>query len=158
MNEQLAIRLATPKDAEAIALEAMAEVEHNMGWTWHPDRVASAIYDPDTNVVVAVDCDVMAGFGIMEYEEESAHLVLFAVREGVRRRGIGSALLIWLEKVASVGGVFRIKVEARASNLAGRAFYRKHGYSESEIVPGMYRGNVDGVRFEKTVSATVKER
>lgn len=157
MNDQVAIRLATPKDAEAIALESMAEIEHHMGWTWHPGRVASAIDAPDTNVVVAVDRGAMLGFGIMEYEDESAHLVLFAVREDARRQGIGSALLKWLEKVASVAGVSQLKVEARASNVAARAFYRWHGYSESEVVPDMYRGNEDGVQFEKVVGATVKE-
>ncbi len=157
MNDTVAIRLATSKDAEAIALESMAEIEHNMGWTWHPHRVAGAIADPNTNVVVAVDSGAMLGFGIMEYEDECAHLVLFAVREDARRQGIGSALLKWLEKVASVAGVARLRVEARASNIAARAFYRMHGYSESVVVPHMYRGDEDGVRFEKVMGATVKE-
>jgi len=157
VNEHLAIRLATPKDAEAIALESMAEIEHNMDWSWHPDRVASAIADPNTNVAVAADGKAMLGFGIMEYKDETAHLVLFAVREDVRRRGVGSALLQWLEKVAAVAGVHELRVEARASNVAARTFYRKHGYSECQIVPDMYRGDEDGVRFEKKVGSTVKE-
>jgi ribosomal-protein-alanine N-acetyltransferase len=147
VNDQITIRLATRKDAEVIALESMAEIEHNLGWSWHPERVAGAIEDTDTNVAVAVDGGVMLGFGIMEYDEESAHLVLFAVREDARRRGIGSALLKWLEKVASVAGVSLLKVEARASNLGARAFYRRHGYSESDVDPAMYRSE-GGVNFE----------
>lgn len=157
MNERLAIRLATLSDAETIALESMAEIEHNMGWTWHPQRVATAIADPDTNVAVAVDGDTLLGFGIMTYEEESAHLVLFAVSEGARRSGVGSALLKWLEKVASVAGVSHLKVEARLSNAGARAFYRAHGYNESDVVPAMYRGAEDGVHFEKVIRATASE-
>jgi ribosomal-protein-alanine N-acetyltransferase len=157
VNDHLVIRLATRKDAEAIALESMAEIEHNFDWTWHPHRVGRAIDDINTNVVVAVDGDAMLGFGIMEYEEEVAHLVLFGVREDMRRRGIGSALLAWLEKVASVAGMGRFRVEARLTNAGARAFYRKHGYVESEVVPDMYRDAEDGVRFEKVVVAAMKE-
>jgi ribosomal-protein-alanine N-acetyltransferase len=151
VNDPLTIRLATRNDAEAIALESMAEIEHNLEWSWHPFRVGRAIDDPSTNVVVAIDGTAMLGFGIMEYEDEVAHLVLFGVREDMRRRGIGSALLAWLEKVASVAGVGRFRVEARLSNAGAREFYRKHGYVESEIVPAMYRDTEDGVRFEKVV-------
>jgi len=158
MDDGLTIRLARPKDAEAIALESMAEIEHNLGWSWHPHRVACAIDDPNTNVVVAVNGEVMLGFGIMEYEEDVAHLVLFAVREDVRRRGIGSALLAWLEKVASVAGVGRFKVEARSSNAGARAFYRRRDYVEIEVVPSMYKNEEAGVRLEKIVGATLKER
>ena len=157
VDDRLTIRLATRKDAEAIALESMAEIEHNLGWTWHPQRVIRAIDDPSTNVVVAVDGVIMLGFGIMAYEEDLAHLLLFGVCENVRRRGIGSALLEWLEKVASVAGVDRLKVEARLSNSAARAFYRKHGYLESEVDPTMYRSTEAGVRFEKMVGATSRE-
>ncbi len=153
VNDHLIIRLATRKDAEAIALESMAEIEHNLEWSWHPLRVGRAIDDPNTNVVVAVGGNGMLGFGIMEYEEEVAHLVLFGVREDMRRRGIGSALLAWLEKVASVAGVGRLRVEARRTNAGARAFYRRHGYVESEIVPAMYLSTEDGVRFEKAVAA-----
>ena len=147
------IRLATSDDAEAIALESKAEIEHNMGWTWHPRRVRWAIEDPDTNVVVAIADGEMLGFGVMEYKEEVAHLVLFGVREGARRRGLGSALLVWLEKVAAVAGVGRLQVEARLSNEAARSFYRKHGYAESAVVADMYRDTEDGVRFQKVLRA-----
>jgi ribosomal protein S18 acetylase RimI-like enzyme len=153
VNDHLTIRLATRNDAEAIALESMAEIEHNLEWSWHPIRVSRAIDDSSTNVVVALDGTAMLGFGIMEYEEEVAHLVLFGVREDMRRRGIGSALLAWLEKVASVAGVGRFRVEARLTNAGAREFYRKHGYVESGIVPEMYRRTEDGVRFEKVVTA-----
>jgi ribosomal protein S18 acetylase RimI-like enzyme len=157
VNDHLVIRLATRKDAEAIALESMAEIEHNFDWTWHPLRVGRAISDPNTNVVVAIEGDAMVGFGIMEYEEEVAHLVLFGVREDMRRQGVGSALLAWLEKVATVAGVNRFRVEARLTNSGARAFYQKHGYVESEVVPGMYRDTEDGVRFEKVAATAMKE-
>ena len=152
MVEELEIRLATPRDAEAIAIESMAEIEHNLSWDWSPLRVQRAISDPATNVVVAYDKRGMAGFGVMRYDEEVAHLQLFAVREDIRRRGVGARLLRWLEDVAHTAGVTRFKVEARRDNVVAVAFYRKHGYSELESVRGMYQGFEDGVRLEKVAS------
>lgn len=145
------IRVATRDDAEAIALESMAEIEHGLEWRWSPRRVARSIADPDTNVAVAVEDAGMVGFGIMKYDDEVAHLLLFAVREDARRRGVGTAILAWLERVADVAGVRRFVVEARRDNAAAGGFYRRHGYREVETVPRMYYGVADGVRFEKVV-------
>jgi [ribosomal protein S18]-alanine N-acetyltransferase len=154
---RLIIRLATSKDAEPIAIESMAEIEHNLNWGWTPDRVHRAIFDPETNVVVTSDEKGMVAFGIMMYEDDIAHLQLFAVREDARRRGIGSALLLWLERVARVAGVTHFKVEARRDNTAALGFYLKHGYLEREAVSGMYQGFVDGVRLEKIAAFAAKE-
>src|SRR5437762_956616 len=142
MIDSLQIRLATVADAETIALESMVEIEHNLHWAWTPRRVRRSIRDPETNVVVAMQDDEMLGFGIMKYKEEVAHLLLFAVREDARRRGLGSALLRWLEEVANAAGITRFKLEARRDNEPALAFYRKHGYVIREDVPGMYQGRV----------------
>ena len=149
MGNEFTIRLATPADAEAIALESRAEIEHGLEWGWEPWRVSEVMAHPETNVVVAMDGAAMLGFAIMEYTNDTAHLVLFAVRREARRRGIGSALLAWLEKVAATAGIGHFRVEARLSNASARAFYLKHGYREVQVVPGMYRGTEDGVRLEK---------
>ena len=151
VDRDTSIRFATLADAEAIALESMAEIEHGLVWRWSPRRVSKAIVDPETNVAVAVDGESMVGFGIMKYDDDVAHLLLFAVREDARRQGVGSALLNWLEKVAQVAGVRRFVVEARNDNAGARAFYLRHGYRELETVRRMYYGVVDGVRLEKVV-------
>jgi ribosomal-protein-alanine N-acetyltransferase len=146
---QVTIRLASEHDAADIAALSRSAIEHGLPWSWHPHRVAAAIADPDTNVIVARGVEALIGFGIMEYEDETAHLVLFAVDGPARRIGLGSRLLAWLEKVAATGGIGEIRVEARADNAAAIAFYEKHGYTEQAGVPGMYYGAEDGVRLVK---------
>ena len=47
MSGHVKIRLATLKDAEAIALESMTEIEHNLDWHWTPQRVCDSIADPE---------------------------------------------------------------------------------------------------------------
>jgi ribosomal-protein-alanine N-acetyltransferase len=99
--------------------------------------------------VVAGENGGITGFGIMFYASEDAHLLLFAVRRAHQRRGIGSAILRWLEDVARAAGANRIRVECTRENSAGRNFYAEHGYHELSITTRMYRGVKDGVHLEK---------
>ncbi len=149
MIADVAVRLATLADAADIASMSRDYIEQGLPWGWTHDRVAKAINDPETNVAVVGRHGALVAFGIMFYAEDDAHLLLFAVRRADQRRGIGSAVLTWLETVARAAGASRIRVEARVDNLAARGFYRDHGYRERGIKATMYSGIADGVLLEK---------
>ncbi len=95
----------------------------------------------------------MSGFGIMQYSDDDAHLLLFAVDPDHRRRGVGTALLAWLETVARTAGLKRVLLECRRDNEIAREFYGAHAYHEREIVRRMYSGVEDGIALEKWLSA-----
>jgi [ribosomal protein S18]-alanine N-acetyltransferase len=118
-------------------------------------KVSRSIRDTGTNVAVVNIGSQFAGFGIMEYYDERAHLCLLAVHTAYRQRGVGTTLLTWLERVAIDAGIASIRLEARAENEQARAFYRKHHYVEFAQVPGMYQRIADGVRFEKQLQPMV---
>ena len=143
------VRLATLADADEIAAMSRDYIEHGLRWGWRYKRIARAINDPETNVVVVGPQSALAAFGIMSYSEDDAHLLLLAVRPASQKMGIGSAVVTWLEDVARAGGAQRIHVEARADNLAARNFYCVLGYHECCIERARYSSIVDGVRFEK---------
>jgi ribosomal-protein-alanine N-acetyltransferase len=149
MIADIAVRLATLADAAEIAAMSRDYIEQGLPWTWTKERVAHSIREPETNVVVAAENGGITGFGIMYYASEDAHLLLFAVRNAHRRRGVGSAILRWLEDVARAAGAKRIRVECTRENAAGRNFYCEHGYHELDITKKMYRGLKDGVHLEK---------
>ena len=149
------IALAKPDDATAIALLSRDLIEHGLGWRWRPERIERAIRDPNTNVAVVRRAEALAGFGIMKYADDDAHLLLFAVAATHQRQGIGSDILRWLEGVARAAGVRRIVLEARRENAAARCFYNEHGYHERVLEPRMYASGVDGVRLEKWLRAAV---
>jgi ribosomal-protein-alanine N-acetyltransferase len=153
MIENIEIGLARMTDAYAIAKMSRDEIEAGLDWKWTPQSVTRTIRDRETNVVVARQSDAVVGFAIMQYRETSAHLNLFAVAPEMRRRGIGSSLLHWLEATARVAGIGVIRMEARERNAAARSFYRAHGYREIAILPGYYQGEESAVRFEKDLSA-----
>ena len=145
----LTLRLAGRADAPAIARLSRDRIEQGLGWSWTAPRVLRSILDPQTNVVVALDAARMLGFGIMKYHEDEAHLLLLAVRESSCRRGVGSTLVAWLERSASVAGIGQVALETRITNDGARAFYRRLGYCETRTVPGYYQGREAGVRLVK---------
>jgi ribosomal protein S18 acetylase RimI-like enzyme len=146
------IRLATLRDARAIAEMSRSEIEHGLPWSWTPDRVRRSIRDPETNVAVAHEGDALVGFGIMQFGDEKAHLSLLAVDPARRDQGVGAQLLEWLEQCARTAGCTRIELEARADNPVALAFYGMHGYRRFTTVHGYYQGRIDAFRLAKSLA------
>lgn len=143
------VRLATAADAQGIAEMSKQYIEQDLGWSWTPARVHTAIKNESTNVAIVRDQNSLVGFGIMHYGDLTAHLALFAVCPSRRRRGFGMRLLSWLEKCAHTAGIEHIHVEARADNPGAISFYKKQGYLTIGRVAGYYRGVLDAVRLRK---------
>lgn len=146
-------RLARQEDSPAIAAMSRDFIEQGLGWSWTRQRVARSIANPHTNVVTAWHGERLVGFGVMNYRDDEAHLLLLAVRDAERRRGVGSALIAWLERTALVAGIGVIQLETRAINRGARAFYAKLGYTEIAAVAGYYRGLELGIRMSKDLWA-----
>jgi ribosomal protein S18 acetylase RimI-like enzyme len=157
MTPAMHVQLAVAGDAGEIAAMSRALIEHGLPWTWRPERVSRAVAAPNANVAVVREPEALVGFGIMEYLDEDAHLVLLAVRRASQRQGVGSAILQWLEASALVAGAKRIRVEARRDNPSARSFYNEHGYHEVAIKLRMYSGAVDGIRLERWLRAEADE-
>src|SRR4029453_17764329 len=105
-SSELSLRLARPADATTIANLSRDLIEYGLRWRWTPMRVAASIRAPDVNVLVGRIRENIAGFGIMRYEDEDAHLDLLAVAPPYRRLGVGRQLLESLQKRPSLAGRF----------------------------------------------------
>jgi len=147
------VRLALPGDAQVIAEFSRDYIEHGLGWSWNRNRILGAIRDAATNVAVVHERDSIFGFGIMQYGETTAHLCLLGVQPRLQGRGLGGALLTWLECSAITAGIEFVKVEARADNPRGIAFYERRGFRVRARVPGYYCGIIDAVRLQKRLTA-----
>ncbi|HZN86801.1 MAG TPA: GNAT family N-acetyltransferase [Burkholderiales bacterium] len=151
---EVSIRLAAPRDAQAIALMSRDLVETGLGWKYDAARMLQAIRAPDTLAPLACAGGRIAGFALMEFGEERAHLVLLAVRPAERRLGIGRRLVEWLVESARVAGIASLHLELRAANEAARGFYRALGFDETIVVPGYYRGREAALRMIRVLRAT----
>ena len=157
----ITIRLAEPRDAQAIALMSRDLVETGLGWKYDAPRVQRAIRHRDTITLVAWDsgrnaaspAGPLLGFAIMEFGDERAHLVLLAVRPSHRRRGVGRRMLEWLVESAKTAGIESVHLELRSGNEAARRFYRQMGFAETLLMPGYYRGKEAALRMLRVLRA-----
>ena len=143
----ISLRLAEVRDAHELSLMSRDYVESGLGWKYDASRLLRTMRNPDTVTLVACAGDLLAGFAIMEFGEERAHLVLLAVRPTHRRTGIGRRLMNWLIDSARTAGIQSVHLELRAGNEAARGFYRAMDFAETLLVPGYYRGKEPALRM-----------
>jgi ribosomal protein S18 acetylase RimI-like enzyme len=149
-------RLQPARVADATLLAAMARefVECGLAPAWGAARIGWHLRHPDSVVLTARTALGLAGFAIMRYADDVAHLNLLAVAPAHRRRGVARRLLEWLEESALTAGTFIVGLELRAGNDAARAFYRALGYRELGSIPGYYQGVESAIRMERDVRAS----
>lgn len=148
-------RLEPARVADSARLAAMSQelVESGLRPAWGAARISWHVRHPESIVLTARGERGIAGFAIMRYADDLAHLNLLAVDPGHRRRGVGRRLVTWLEESALTAGTFIIGLELRAQNEAARAFYRSLGYRELGCVPGYYQGIEAAIRMVRDVRA-----
>jgi ribosomal-protein-alanine N-acetyltransferase len=133
-------------------------VEAGLPWAWTPGRVARHIAHRDCVTLTAHFRHRPAGFAIMYFAEDTAHLNLLCVERDGQRQGVGRALLGWLEQSAIVAGTFDVSLEVRAANGTGRLFYSALGYREVGHISGYYNGVEDAIRMARDLRMVHLER
>ncbi len=148
---KLTLKLAAAADAAPIAAMSRELIEAGLPWSWTPERVARNLGQRDTLVLTARDGERLAGFAIMQFGEERAHLSLLAVRPDYQRLGVGRRMLEWLTESALTAGIGSIHLELRANNSGARRFYLEQGFAETARIPGYYRGAETAVRMLRDI-------
>jgi len=144
---EISVGLAGWSDVVEISLMSQDLIEKGLRWSWTPRRVATSIRSSNTIVVVARASDRIAGFGIMRYGDDEAHLDLLCVDCDYRREGLGRRLVDWLEKPALVAGISIVSLEVRGSNHGAQAFYERLGYRKLAHIPRYYQGRESAMRM-----------
>jgi ribosomal protein S18 acetylase RimI-like enzyme len=143
--------LAAPRDAQRIATLSRHLIEDGLRPTWPADRILCHIKRTDSVVLTARFRGPLtvqlAGFAIMQFGDDRAHLNLLAVDSGHQRRGLGRRLVSWLHDSALVAGTFDLGLELRANNAGARRFYEALGYKAGALIPGYYQGLEDAQRM-----------
>jgi len=148
---KLTLGLAAPADAAPIAAMSRELIEAGLPWSWTPARVARNLARPDTLVLTARDGAPLAGFAIMQFGDEQAHLSLLAVRADCWRQGIARRMLEWLTASALTAGITSIHLELRETNHGARRFYLNQGFAETARIPGYYSGVETAVRMQRNI-------
>ena len=152
-TQDITLQLADSRDAGILAGMSRDLIETGLEWRYRTQSLRQLIAHTETVTLVARHGDTVAGFGIMKYGDEHAHLVLLAVRPDIWRRGIARRLVEWLVMSAATAGVATIHVELRAGNTGAYALYRTLGFAETLRLPGYYAGRETAIRMLRVLRA-----
>ncbi len=152
-TQDITLQFADSSDATPLAAMSRDLVEAGLGWRYRARSVRDLIANPEAVTLVARNGESLAGFGIMNFGDERAHLVLLAVRPVYQRRGIARRIVEWLVASAATAGVASIHVELRARNSGAYAFYRAIGFAETLRLPGYYSGRETAIRMLRLLRA-----
>ncbi len=103
---------------------------------------------------VAVADDQVVGFGYCEPERMTSgtwNLLAIGILASYRRRGIGRAMMRYLEDRLRTGGerVLIVETMATPAYARTRAFYRSSGYAEEARIREFYEPGGDKIVFWK---------
>lgn len=152
------IRPACLADAPHLSEMSGRLIEHGLPRSWQVPRVVRHMRRRDNVVIKAEIEDQVAGFAIMSFTDEAAHLNLLAVEPQFRRMAVGRRLLTWLEESAVCAGSFFVSLEVRVGNRGARRFYRALGYDETDLILGYYSGLEDAVAFARDLRVQPGDR
>jgi ribosomal-protein-alanine N-acetyltransferase len=147
------LRPALVTDAHAMAQMSRDLIETGLAWTYDAAKIARLIANPDSLALVACDALGLAGFAVMKFGDERAHLVLLAVRASHQRQGVARRMLSWLLHSARTAGIAEVTLELRAGNAGARAFYRAMGFSDTGLLPGYYGNGEPALRMQRVLRA-----
>lgn len=112
---------------------------------------------PSADCIVAEDGKHVLGFVLSEENPPLAHIITLDVAQSRRREGVGSAMLLELEKNFGRRGVQTILLETAIDNQAAVAFWKSHGYRVEAILQRYYLGRLDAYEMRKKLNASEQQ-
>ncbi|WP_313697317.1 tRNA (adenosine(37)-N6)-threonylcarbamoyltransferase complex dimerization subunit type 1 TsaB [Achromobacter sp.] len=95
----------------------------------------------------------LAGFCILMFAPDVAHLLVIAVAQDLHRQGLGGVMLDWCEQQARERGLEGLLLEVRPSNTSAISFYKGHGYLQIGMrrayYPAEKGGREDAIVMQK---------
>jgi ribosomal-protein-alanine N-acetyltransferase len=104
---------------------------------------------PQARCFVAVEGEATPGFIITEEAPPLGHVLTLDVAESHRRTGLGTRLLERSESELAARGVTEMTLETGIDNVAGVAFWKRHGYTTVGTLKRYYLGRLDAYEMRK---------
>jgi [ribosomal protein S18]-alanine N-acetyltransferase len=103
--------------------------------------------NPDTFLVTEIN-EKIVGYAVVDNWTDQQHLVSIAVSAGLRRKGIGQALLHGIMKRLREGP---LGLEVRKSNTAAIELYHRNGFTDMGVVHSYYKDGEDAIQMVKPI-------
>lgn len=107
-------------------------------FSWSEDDFVRCLRQRNCIGMVAEHDERIVGFMIYELHKNRLHVLNFAVRSDMRRRGIGSQMMRKLVQKLSNQRRNRIMLEVRETNLPAQLFFRASGFRAVSLLREYY--------------------
>ncbi|MBC7129732.1 GNAT family N-acetyltransferase, partial [Candidatus Bathyarchaeota archaeon] len=117
-------------------------------------QIAQLISNPYAISLAAKHKGSIIGFviGILRHDGNPVgHILTIDVIPEYRRLGVGTRLLMKIERIFKEIGARKCQLEVREDNVAALRLYRKLGYRKIRKLYGYY-GTTDGILLEKILT------
>jgi ribosomal-protein-alanine N-acetyltransferase len=150
----LALRTYAPEDFETLYTIDQACYEPAIAYSRRELR--NYLRFSGTECVVAENDGRICGFCIAAYSAARGYIVTIDVLEEFRKHGVGSALIVEIERRLVLHGVQEIGLDTATDNAPAVAFWTKHGYRTRGLSKGYYPGGRDAYSMLKGVKRLPK--
>lgn len=137
LNPHYLLRKMAPQDID----EIMAIEQEAFTMPWSRESYLAEMRNKFAYYIVCDSGGKIAGYGGIWIVFEEAHITNIAVSSSFRRQGIGTAIMLELEKQAREKKAVRILLEVRPSNEAALTTYKKLGYLPNNVRTEYYSDN-----------------
>jgi ribosomal-protein-alanine N-acetyltransferase len=128
------------RELRATDVPAIAAIERRVfSDPWPESFFLGELASPFVYARIAEHRGELAGYSLAWLPDGDGHLGNLAVTPGMRRRGVGRALLEDLLARAEALGVETISLEVRVSNFAAQWLYRAYGFRVAGLRRRYYR-------------------
>ena len=137
-------RALTASDAEAVA--GIEAISFSRPWSENAvkDFLAAGGFG-----FAAREGETLLGYVLARCAAGEGEIANLAVLPALRRKGIGTALLLSLKKEVRARGGEALFLEVRASNLAARRLYERNGFTEVGVRRAFYTAPTeDGILYK----------
>jgi ribosomal-protein-alanine N-acetyltransferase len=119
------------RDARLSDIGAVVAIERlSFSEPWSEGMLRSHLRGDINTFLIAHDEEDIVGFAIAHTVVDEAELLSIAVDPNARARGIGATLLDAICLRCAMCGAASITLDVRVSNIAARALYASHGFTQ----------------------------
>jgi len=147
---KLTLRTYTPEDFDTLYEIDQACYEPAIAYSKREFR--NYLRFPGAECVIAEENGIAAGFCLTAYQQARGYIITIDVLEKFRRRGVGTALLLEVERRLAAHGVKEIGLETATDNESAIAFWQRHGYRTRGVWKGYYPGGRDAFSMTKVIA------
>lgn len=119
----------------------------------YPPEIINFLYEcyRDTFLVVENKEEVI-GFVIGITQKDEGHILVIAIRDDYKKKGIGTFLMKKLMEIYEKKGIKKLKLEVRVSNVPAISMYKRLGFKITNRLVNYYENGEDGflLKREKT--------